>query len=382
MPAAQRCSTSSLVSGRFSYPPPLLLSPSLSSCPQVHRRFKQQHSCLPAGRYHDVLGLRRLYDVFTAVLSQTLPLYSERLFARHGGLSTVPVRDLGVAGFMTRDPRNIQYMLTHLYSYGFGRSREALEYFLGGGIFTLDGAAWSHSRSLIRPAFTRNQIADLELLEGCVQEFFSTVDAVRVGGEEEEEVDLMPLVHDLTMDFASCFLFGESCGAMAQRREGREEGLAYWFDMGMKHVTLSMSFAGLHWIWRPKMYRRARAFVHAYVDGCISRAETRYWDEKKDVEKEKYVFIHALLEEMQDRQALRAEVLNLLLAGRDTTAALISWMMWTLGREPEVMRKLREEIEDTLHGGVPQWQQLKDMKYLQAVIHESTPIPPPPPLPH
>jgi cytochrome P450 len=29
---------------------------------------------------------------------------------------------------------------------------------LGDGIFTLDGAGWSHARALLRPQFTRDQV--------------------------------------------------------------------------------------------------------------------------------------------------------------------------------------------------------------------------------
>ena len=40
---------------------------------------------------------------------------------------------------------------------------------LGNGIFTSDGAGWEHSRSLLRPQFSRAQVSNLELEETHVQ---------------------------------------------------------------------------------------------------------------------------------------------------------------------------------------------------------------------
>jgi cytochrome P450 len=41
----------------------------------------------------------------------------------------------------------------------------------------------------------------------------------------------------------------------------------------------------------------------------------------------KYVFLRAMSEKTPDRTALRSQIINILTAGRDTTACLLSWAL-------------------------------------------------------
>lgn len=57
----------------------------------------------------------------------------------------------------------------------------------------LDGAAWQHSRALIRPAFTRGQIADVDFFESHVQELMRKIP------KDGSTIDLAPLFISLTL---------------------------------------------------------------------------------------------------------------------------------------------------------------------------------------
>lgn len=80
---------------------------------------------------------------------------------------------------------------------------------LGHGIFASNGAAWERSRALIRPNFTRSQVADLDTFETHIQHLIS---AIPLDGST---VDLQPLFFSLTMDSATEFLFGKSTSCLA-----------------------------------------------------------------------------------------------------------------------------------------------------------------------
>ena len=67
---------------------------------------------------------------------------------------------------------------------------------------------------------------------------------------------------------------------------------------------------------------------------------------------------------------MRAELLNILLAGRDTTASLLSNVWWVLAKRPDIWARLRQDI-DSLNGETPTLEQMKDMKYLQAILKEA-----------
>lgn len=79
-----------------------------------------------------------------------------------------------------------------------------------------------------------------------------------------------------------------------------------------------------------------------------------------------YTFLHALAGFTRDPTVLRDQLIAVLLAGRDTTGATLSWTFYELARHPEVFRKLRQEIIDKVGlKNPPTYEDLKGMKYLQ-----------------
>ncbi len=85
--------------------------------------------------------------------------------------------------------------------------------------------------------------------------------------------------------------------------------------------------------------------------------------------KERYVFLHELMKQTQEPDRIRSELLNILLAGRDTTSSLLSNTWFTLARRPDLWARLRAEV-DELHGERPTYAQIKDIKYLRWVLNE------------
>jgi cytochrome P450 len=65
--------------------------------------------------------------------------------------------------------------------------------------------------------------------------------------------------------------------------------------------------------------------------------------------------------------------MNILLAGRDTTASLLSNLWFVLAREPEIYKKLQAEI-DELNGQQPSYEALRNMKYIKYAVQESKPV--------
>lgn len=68
------------------------------------------------------------------------------------------------------------------------------------------------------------------------------------------------------------------------------------------------------------------------------------------------------------------------IAGRDTTAALLTFVFYELARNPEKLHKLVQEIDDTLQGRTPDFESIKNMKYLKAVLDETLRLYPPVPV--
>ena len=84
----------------------------------------------------------------------------------------------------------------------------------------------------------------------------------------------------------------------------------------------------------------------------------------------RYVLLHELAAQTTDKVKIRSELLNTLLAGRDTTASLLSNIWFTLSQRPDIYARLREEV-DTQDRDSISFETLKEMKYLRAVMNES-----------
>lgn len=120
-----------------------------------------------------------------------------------------------------------------------------------------------------------------------------------------------------------------------------------------------------------RKWKKSREAVWDFADKIIHDAIES--QKSRDLEKQnggRYVFLHEMLKFTSDPYILRSETLNVLLAGRDTTASLLSNTWHYLARRPDIWSKLKAEV-DNLHGNKPTYEQIKDMKYLRWVLNES-----------
>lgn len=109
-------------------------------------------------------------------------------------------------------------------------------------------------------------------------------------------------------------------------------------------------------------------FVNPYIDDALRLSPEELATKTKS--EEGYTFLHALASFTRDRQVLRDQLVAVLLAGRDTTACTLSWTFYELARNPEIVRKLREEIIKSVGLEIaPTYDDLKDMKYLQVSVY-------------
>jgi len=74
---------------------------------------------------------------------------------------------------------------------------------------------------------------------------------------------------------------------------------------------------------------------------------------------------------------IRDQLMSFILAGRDTTALLLTWTCYFLSKNPDVEKKLREEILSVVGQEKPTMQHTKNLKYLQMVLDESLRLLPP-----
>jgi cytochrome P450 len=81
-------------------------------------------------------------------------------------------------------------------------------------------------------------------------------------------------------------------------------------------------------------------------------------------------------EGMSDHQ-LRDQIFTLLMAGHETTAKALTWTLYLLDQNPGAAVRLRAELDATLGGRTPTYQDLSNLPYTWMVIQEAMRIYPP-----
>ena len=68
--------------------------------------------------------------------------------------------------------------------------------------------------------------------------------------------------------------------------------------------------------------------------------------------------------------------MTMLIAGHETTAAVLTWALFELTKNPDILKQARDEIDRVLGDRNPTFEDIKSMKYLRLVIAEvrSAPI--------
>jgi cytochrome P450 len=77
-----------------------------------------------------------------------------------------------------------------------------------------------------------------------------------------------------------------------------------------------------------------------------------------------------------------ANALTLLIAGEDTTAYTIAWMLYFLAKHPDIQEELREEVDAVLGSSrtLPSYAAASELRYLTALAHETLRLKGPAPL--
>lgn len=204
--------------------------------------------------------------------------------------------------------------------YGYGPRRQIFYPLLGDGIFTQDGAPWKHSRELLRPQFSRNQYRDLEVFREHVDDLVACISTAG------EPVDLQPLFFRFTLDTTTAFLFGESVYSLRADRSLDKTSFAEAFNIAQEYLAKRYCLSDLYWLIGGRKFKNACTVVHKFIDDIIERG-LKISSDAGHGKVDRYVFLGVVAQDSSNRLALRHQLINILLAGRDTTACLLSWTL-------------------------------------------------------
>ena len=194
-------------------------------------------------------------------------------------------------------------------------------------------------------------------------------------------VDLQPIFLKMTLELMTEFLYGHLPSQMGQETDAPDrEEFGYHFDAGKGFLGTRLALGRWHWLVSSSAFSRHCKKVHQYADYFV-RGKLRHgqkWSATKKVPQDsatkgKFVLLDELAKHTNNALEIRNETLNVLSAGRDTTASLLSWIFYFLSRYPRVFDHLRTTIlaEVGTDASSIEFTKLRTCQYLQHCINET-----------
>jgi cytochrome P450 len=221
------------------------------------------------------------------------------------------------------------------------RPYTVLRILMGNGLVTSEGEFWRGQRKLVQPAFHRRRLDALfammvERVTDCVARLKSTAAA-------GQAIDVAPVLSQLTLDIISRAMFSSDVqGAAAD----------------VSHHIATLNEYALRMLRRPWLFLLPRSFptpftrvqyrslrsLNEIVHGIIQtrRRQPHAHDDLLSM-------LLSASEEgtgrgMSDQQ-LRDEVMTVFVAGHETTANAMAWLLYLVSQHPDAEEKLLAEID-------------------------------------
>jgi cytochrome P450 len=242
---------------------------------------------------------------------------------------------------------------------GFRRSRliETVLAEMGiSGVFASNGEEWRRQRKMVASAFDPRHIkAYFPSLARVTERLYRRWSQHAAQGTE---FDLQAELMLYTVDVVAGLAFGVDINTLESNRETIQTHLNYVFPMLNRRINSPIHY--WHWLKLPsdrKLDYHLRE-IHRAVTDLIAQARVRMAQNPALREAPSNLLEAMLVErdapgtELTDHD-VSSNVITILLAGEDTTANTLAWLIYLVSHEPTVMQRLAAETDQLL--GESRW---------------------------
>lgn len=258
--------------------------------------------------------------------------YLEKRAKSHGDTFRFRVANRTIT--YTGDPHLIKSILQTKNKY-FRKNKayRKLKLLLGDGLFTSEGEFWLKQRRLIQPAFSN------EKLEHYTQ-LINQVCENKIDKTGSQKVDIKAFLTDLTLEIITQCLLGIS----SQKEVGKVNAhLPNVLSFMINRITSPL----VPPLWLPNNTNKSFKHDVAQLNSIIKKLV----QEKRDHRGQDLLSSLISLEDkdsgkqMSERQLID-ETLTIFLAGHETTAISLTWLIYSLLKNPRYLDMVYEEIQE------------------------------------
>lgn len=263
---------------------------------------------------------------------------------------------------VVNDPTLIRTMLVDLGpSLDKGRFFEKMGQLLGDSVVTAHGSEHVSKRRQLQPAFRHTEIT--RYVDIMREQVTTTVAAWQPG----QTIDVREAMVELSLDMLAATVFSGSLDPQAFRRLRRD------LSVVMNGVGARIMLPD--WVERlplpaNRRFTAARDALRATISEAVDKLRASGHDNGDML---------SMLLRAEDEQTGRrltghqicSEILTLAVAGTETTASVLSWVLYELARHPGIRGRVSTEVTEALGDRPVTFEDLTRLPYLSRVILEA-----------
>jgi cytochrome P450 len=250
----------------------------------------------------------------------------------------------------------------------FGKT-EDFQMAFGQGVLATEGDQWRRQRNILQPLFHRKQVAGYgDYMVEATQRRLET-------WSPGETCDIESEMQNLTLEILFATLFGrELAPGEGNELRAASDGLNSWF-------------APTSWLlpnWVPTPSRRHFSESKEQLRSEIRRLLTEHGEKSKPDSLHQETLLSKLAEAReasgQDHLStveVEGQLLTMLFAGYETTAAALGFAWYALAQNPEIQQAFHEELDAVLGGEPPTHAEITDLELTQRIVTETLRMYPP-----
>ena len=244
------------------------------------------------------------------------------------------------------------------------------------GVFIAEGENWRHHRKLVMSALSANHLKQfserVEIVTGRLQRRWER--AALNGGPVDIQRDLTRY----TVDVTSSLAFGSDLNTLEQRGDAIQQHLEKIFPAIARRQTALFPYWRYLRLPADRELEVALAEVRKLINQLIAKSRAKLSADPVLRAKPTNLIEALIVAQENETVALGDDeifgnILTVLLAGEDTTANTMAWMIHFMIEHPEIQAPMQEDA-DRVHGIGDHLQEnisADRLRYIEAVAHET-----------
>lgn len=243
------------------------------------------------------------------------------------------------------------------------------------GVFNEEGEDWRRHRHIVAKGLdVRHQKDFYPAMEPVLERLYRKWEQNAINGEA---FDIQRDLFRFTVDVTCSLAFGYPMNTLEQKGGAIQDHMEKVFPMMFRRINQPIPWYKVYRTKEDREFDVAVGEMNRLVDQFIESAKARL-EANPELRENPPSVIESILvaaesdPEFSDEE-VRGNLLTLLMAGEDTTAHTLTWMIYLLSNQPEVYSKMCAEADAVL-GGAPwpkEYALNGQLKYIEGAAFES-----------